>query len=931
MALECPKCHSENPDNSAYCGNCATKLIEPEDISSIPTKTIDTPPEKLTRGTIFAGRYEIIEELGEGGMGKVYRVEDNKINEEVALKILRPQIAVDKKTIERFRNELKLARRIAHRNVCKMYDLDEEKGTHYITMEYVPGEDLKSMIKMSRQLSVATAVNIAKQVCEGLSEAHRLGVVHRDLKPSNVMIDREGNARIMDFGIARSLDARGITGAGAVVGTPEYMSPEQVEGKEADQRSDIYSMGVILFEMLTGRVPFEGDSSLSIALKHKTEAPPDPRDFNAQIPEDLGHTILKCMEKDKEKRCQDVKDLLSELSRIEEGISTTERVIQRGKATTMKEMKATRKKRWMTIAAVLVAVVVTIIAILFLSKGSPVISPEGNMLVVLPFKNLGSPEDEYFADGITEEITSRLAGLHGLGVISRTSAIQYKEINKTIKQIGEELSVDYVLEGTVRWDRSTEGKGRVRVTPQLIRVSDDTHLWSEQYDRVIEGIFSVQSEIAEEVARQLDLTVLEPERTALNTRPTENLDAYDSFLRGQEQIASGISHVDFEEHEQGIQLLEKATELDPNFALAYVSIAQAHLWVHFTGWERTEERLIRTRAALDRALELQPDMPQARQALGTYYYRALQDYDRAEEILESLQKERPNFNLQLLGFVQRRHGKWEQALATLERAFRLNPRDSSLAYEIAGASISMKRYEQAKVWLNRSLSIDPNRLQPQLQKAGIHVLSEGNTEAARALLETAPEHPLTDYMWFTLGLLERKYDEVLDRLASLSYDSYKEQQIYFQKDLVYASVYHAMKESTLTKTHAEAAQIVLKKVVQEYPGDPRYHAALGLTYAYLGRNDEAIQEGNRAVTLYPMAKDVAIGPSYILNLARIYSVVGEYDEAVNRLEYLLSIPCAEYLWQIVSVHSLRLDPQWDPLRELPRFQRLLEGKSKPYF
>ncbi len=376
MALECPKYHSENPDNSSYCGYCAAPLIESEEISTLPTKTIDLPPEKLTRGTTFAGRYEIIEELGEGGMGKVYRVEDNKINEEVALKLLRPQIAGDNKTIERFRNELKFARKIAHRNVCKMYDLDEEKGTHYITMEYVPGEDLKSMIRMSKQLSAATAVNIAKQVCEGLSEAHRLGVVHRDLKSSNIMIDRDGNARIMDFGIARSLQAKGITGAGAMVGTPEFMSPEQAEGKEADQRSDIYSMGVILFDMLTGRVPFEGDSYLSIAMKHKTEIPPDPRNFNAQIPEDLSHTILKCMEKDKEKRFQNIKELLFELSRIEEGISTIERVVPKRKATALKRMKATLKKRWMTIVAVFVAVLVAVIAILYLSKGPVVIPPK---------------------------------------------------------------------------------------------------------------------------------------------------------------------------------------------------------------------------------------------------------------------------------------------------------------------------------------------------------------------------------------------------------------------------------------------------------------------------------------------------------------------------------------------------------------------------
>ena len=926
MALECPKCHFKNPDDSAYCGNCATRLMEPKDISGLPTKTLDTPPEKLTRGTTFAGRYEIIEDLGEGGMGKVYRVEDKKINEEVALKFLRPQIAADRKTIERFRNELKFARRIAHRNVCKMYDLDEEAGTHYITMEYVPGEDLKDMIKMSRQLSTAAAVNIAKQVCEGLAEAHRLGVVHRDLKSSNIMIDRDGNARIMDFGIARSLQAEGLTGAGAMVGTPEYMSPEQAEGKEVDQRSDIYSVGVILFEMLTGRLPFEGDSPLSIAMKHKTEVSPDPRDFNAQISEDLSRVILKCMEKDKENRYQDTKELLSELSRIEEGIPTTEGVTFRRKATTLKKVKVSLKKRWMIIAALFVAVVLVGLAILYFSKRPPAPPSEQKMLVVLPFNNLGPPEDEYFADGITEEITSRLAALYGIGVISRTSAIQYKETNKTIKQIGEELGVDYVLEGTVRWDRSTEGKGRVRVTPQLIQVSDDTHLWSERYDRVIEDIFVVQSDISEQVARQLDLTVLEPERRALEAQPTDNLEAYDYFLRGRRQEERGWSYSDAQEFESSIQSYEKAIELDPDFAEAYRRLVRVHSRLFHFGVDRTEERLAKARVAMNKALELDPDHPNTLEVLAFLNYRGFLDIDRAAELIESIQKARPNYYPRLLGYIQRRQGKWEQSAASLENSFRFNPRDFQLAYEIGLCYLSMRRYKEAEAWYNRTLAINPEHITSQLAKIGISVLAEGDTKEARAILETLPQHQLADYMWFTLGMFERDYKGVLDRLASLSYDSFKEQHIYFHKDLAYASVYHAMKEPSLTKTHAESARIELEKLVQEYPQDPRYHATLGLVYAYLGRKNEAIQEGNRATQLYPVSMDEALGPSYIMNLARIYALVGEYDEAIERLEYLLSIPYSEYLWQIASVHSLRLDPQWDPLRELPRFERLLKEK-----
>jgi serine/threonine protein kinase len=324
VAVTCPKCHSENPSESSFCSKCGTQLLPSEKIPSC-TETLETPTEELTRGATFAGRYEIIEELGKGGMGKVYRVEDKKISAEIALKLIRPDISVDKKTIERFSNELKTTRMISHRNVCRMFDLGEDKGAYFITMEYVPGEDLKSLIRMSKRLEVGTAISIAKQVCDGLAEAQRLGVVHRDLKPSNIMIDKDGNARIMDFGIARSLQAKGITGTGVIIGTPEYMSPEQAEGTDVDQRSDIYSLGVILYEMVTGRVPFDGETALSIVVKHKTEEPKDPRDFNPQIPENLSRLILKCLEKKPERRYDSVQKIAYELDIVLAGI------LQKGK------------------------------------------------------------------------------------------------------------------------------------------------------------------------------------------------------------------------------------------------------------------------------------------------------------------------------------------------------------------------------------------------------------------------------------------------------------------------------------------------------------------------------------------------------------------------------------------------------------------------
>ncbi|MCX6568475.1 MAG: serine/threonine-protein kinase, partial [Candidatus Aminicenantes bacterium] len=377
---------------------------------------METATDEPARGTLFAGRYEVIEELGKGGMGRVFRVYDTKIKEEVALKLLRPEISSDARMIERFSNEIRLARKIIHKNVCRMHDLHEEKGAHFITMEYVAGEDLKSFIRRAAPLNIGKAVFIARQVAEGLAEAHKLGVIHRDLKPQNIMIDKDGNARIMDFGIARLVGAKGITGGNVMIGTPDYMSPEQAEGKEADPRTDLYSLGIVLFEMLTGRLPFEGETPLSIAVKQKSEAPPDPRTLNPQIPEDLDRIILKCLEKPREKRYRSAEELLADLARVEQSLPTTSHALPARKPLTSKEItvRLPSKKIWIPGAAVLLALVGFLVWQMIPEK-----EEAGRSIVVIGFKNqTGDAELDYLREAIPHLLITSLEQSNRIRVTS---------------------------------------------------------------------------------------------------------------------------------------------------------------------------------------------------------------------------------------------------------------------------------------------------------------------------------------------------------------------------------------------------------------------------------------------------------------------------------------------------------------------------------
>jgi len=461
MAITCPKCKTNNPEALKFCGECGTRLLIPGDINV--TETIEAPKEELTTGSTFAERYQIIEELGKGGMGKVYRVLDKELKEEVALKLIRPEIAKDEKTIDRFKNELKFARKISHRNIGRMYELMEDKGTHFITMQYVSGQDLRGLIRQTGQLTTGKAISIAKEICEGLNEAHHQGVIHRDLKPSNIIIDKDGNARILDFGIARSVEGKGITGAGVMIGTPEYMSPEQVEGKETDQRSDIYSLGVILYEMVTGRVPFEGDTPFTIGIKHKSEIPKDPKELNAQISGDLSTVILKCLEKDKDKRYQSAQEVRSELVNIEEGIPTTERIVPERKPLTSREITVTfgLKKLFVPVIVVVALVFAALILwrLVLTKETAPPVPTDKPSLAILYFENnSGDAALDNWRSGLSEMLITDLSQSKFLHILSSDriySLLEKQDLlekdkysTEDLKNVGSQGGVNHIIRGS---------------------------------------------------------------------------------------------------------------------------------------------------------------------------------------------------------------------------------------------------------------------------------------------------------------------------------------------------------------------------------------------------------------------------------------------------------------------------------------------------
>jgi TolB-like protein/Flp pilus assembly protein TadD len=895
--------------------------------------------------------YRITGKLGAGGMGEVYRARDTKLDRDVALKILPSEMAQDPERLSRFDREAKAVAALKHPHIVTIYSVEEAGGIRFLTMELVEGQTLTDLIPR-RGFALDRFFELAIDLTDAMAAAHAKNITHRDLKPANIMLDADGRLKVLDFGLAKLLEAGAsgeddtvvdqgsVTQEGRVLGTAAYMSPEQAEGKPVDHRSDIFSLGIILYEIATGERPFQGETTMSTLSAILKDTPPTVTEVRGSLPRHLGRIIARCLAKDPARRHQVVADLRNELEALKEEVRAA------GRTSATESGAAPITKGWLRgratagIAALLALVVVVAIWQPWSSdapgpKGtgeddptSRIARPEDaealddrKTIVVLPFENLGSIEDGYFADGLTDEITSRLAGLKGLGVISRTSAMRYKADRPSLRQIGEELGVDYVLEGTVRWEHRESGASRVLVTPQLIRVQDDTHIWADRYLRELAEIFAVQADIAREVANELDITLLEREEMALDARPTGNLAAYEMYLRGLEALKSPSSQeADFL---RAVEQFQQAAELDPDFAMAFVRLSEAHGEMFFWGFDRSEARVEQAKSAIDRALALQPGLPEAHRALGSFHYMVHMDYGRALAEFAIAAEGLPNDPelMETTAYIWRRQGLWEPAIGKLHEAARLDPQNAWLRMQLGFCHAYLRNYADADRYIGESIALEREQVIAYSFGSLTHLAWKADLEKARATLEAAPDQtaPLIIQSWFMLEMGARDYQSALDHLDGLSGGISGGTSWVIVKELLAGFAYEEMENRDLARGAFESARVTLEKLVEEQPAAADLHGALGRAYAGLGRREDAVREGRLGIEL---ARDDALrlGGRYE-GMAMIHLRLGEHDAAIDMLERALSIPGTTSAW------LLRLNPQVDPIRDNPRFQQLIEEHS----
>jgi TolB-like protein len=907
----CRKCGAAIPPDSPQqsCGAC---LLETGLGFDEAVAGVGDPGRPIPMLMDF-GDYELLEQIGRGGQGVVFRARQKSLNRIVALKVIGLGHWATEAHLKRFRLEAEAAARLEHPGIVPIHEVGERDGSCYFSMKFVEGGQLDEVVKRT-PMSIRQAVELIAKVARTVHYAHEHGILHRDIKPGNILLDAKGEPHLTDFGLARLVESESsVTQTLDVLGTPSYMAPEQAVGNNAavSSTTDVYGLGAVLYQLLTGHPPFAGGTTYeTIKLLLDTE-PRQPRLLNPKIDRDLSTICLKCLEKDPKRRYSSALALGEDLERWlkhEPILARHTGIFARG-------------RKWVQrnpTSALLVACVVALAAAAgwILWKSELIRQPLATGIAVLPFENLNDQkENSVFADGVQDDILTKLARIADLKVISRTSVMQYRG-KRNVRQIGDALRVSHVLEGSAR--RSGD---RIHLNAQLIDTRTDTHVWAEQYDRDLNDLFAIQSEIAQKVAARLNAKVTAEEKLVIEHSATADLDAKALYVQARE----------FESKEGGprnllepVRLLEEAVARDPHFVLAYCELGQLHLEI-FLWDDHTPARRELANAAIQNAVRLQPDAGEVHRALAMYAYWGFFDYDRARAELELARRKLPNDAevYSITGMIDRRQGRWTEAIRNFERAIDLDPRNPGFLFDAARTYSYLRRYSESGELWERCRVLAPRKWSPPVERA------------RQAFLQRADLHPLRKELSALLSRHSEAAKEFADdsfRCAMLQRDPVavkraldfipaegilEDNSIKYPREFFAGVAARAFNDTAAAHGFFTAARGIAEKIVRDQPENGIAWSLLGQIDAGLGRKEEAVREGRRACELMPISKDAVLRVGLITELATIYAWTGENNLALEQLAVSAQAPFG------VHYGDLKLDPVWDPLRGDPRFEKIV--------
>src|SRR5437667_2446783 len=924
------------------CAECGATVFAdaPEGVCSVcmfktGIASLDKEDDKAFDPTVARmlkdfGDYELLEEIGHGGQGIVYRARQKSLNRIVALKVIGLAHWATEAHVKRFRLEAEAAASLNHPCIVPIYEVGERDGACYFSMGLVEGGQLDAVAKRE-PIPIRRAAELIAKLARTVSYAHEHGILHRDIKPGNVLLDAKGEPHLTDFGLARLVETEStVTRTMEVLGTPSYMAPEQAVGNNAAVSSvtDVYGLGAVLYQLLTGHPPFAGGTTFeTVRLVLDTE-PRQPRLLNPKVDRDLNTICLKCLEKDPRRRYASALAVAEDL----------ERWLKHEPIRARRTGLVTRGRKWVrrnsgiaVMAALLLAVAVPLGVMIWKTESerstlsNP--APPEKSIAVLPFSNLSKEqENAFFADGVQDEILTDLARVADLKVISRTSVMPYKSgTARNLRVIGQQLGVAHVVEGSVQ-----RSSNRVRVNAQLVDARTDRHLWGQTYDRELADVFAIQSEIAKTIADQLQAKLSPSEKNAIERPPTTDISAFDLYARAKVLLhAQSSGRTD---SLQAVDLLNRAVARDPSFFDAYFQLAYAHGWLYFLGVDHTSARLALAEAALQAASRLRPDAGETHLARGQNLYWGYRDYDGALAELEVARQSLPNDAriFRLRGNIQKRQGRWEESTRNLERAAELDPRDIETLQVGASNNWFCRRYAEAKSWYARVLAFEPNDAETKVLLAYVDFAWKADTRPLHQTIDSiratnpAAVPGIAAQWWLYCALAERDGTAAKNALIASGENAILfTHNVPLNRPFMEGVIARMIKDNEQARSAFSSSRAEQEKIVQTQPNYGPGLCVFGLIDAGLGRKDDALREGQRAVELLPVEKDAMEGPAMIEYLAMIAAWVGDKDLACEQLASVIRRPSS------LSYGQLKLLPFWDPLRGDPRFEKLVEESKQP--